>query len=470
MEKISLKEILRVTGAELIANKKWGGSDGSAKAFRLPLINYHVPGVTTDSRKIFDGVLFVALKGENFNGEDFAEDALRKGAGAVLVSRTASTHQISGVVLKVDDTLTAYQQISRSWRERFNIPVIAITGSTGKTTTKDLTAAAISALGEIQKTTANFNNEIGVPMTLLGITDKSKAAVVEIGMRGLGQIENLAKYVKPTIAIVTNVNETHIEILGSIENIAKAKSELVEAIQAGGTVILNADDKNVLAMKNLVKDGVKIITYGLENSADLTAENILIENNSTKFNLKYGGKIFEFEIPVTGRHNVSNSLAAIAAALSLGIAIEEIRKGFSDMAISKMRFETVQRDGVTIINDAYNASPASMRAAFQTVSEIYDGRKIAVLGDMLELGEISEKVHREIGAELVKNKFDTLIVLGELGKFIADGAKDSGMKNIFVTSTHEEAAKKILSILREGDIILFKASHGMHMEKIIELI
>lgn len=470
MEKISLKEILRVTGAELIANKKWGGSDGVDKAFRLPLVNYHVTGVTTDSRKISDGVLFVALKGENFNGEDFAEDALRKGAGAVLVSRTASTHQISGVVLKVDDTLTAYQQISRSWRERFNIPVIAITGSTGKTTTKDLTAAAISALGEIQKTTANFNNEIGVPMTLLGITDKSKAAVVEIGMRGLGQIESLAKYVKPTIAIVTNVNETHIEILGSIENIAKAKSELVESIQAGGTVILNADDKNVLAMKNLVKDGVKIITYGLENSADLTAENILIENNSTKFKLKYGGEIYDFEIPVTGRHNVSNALAAIAAAVSLGITIEKIRKGFSTMAKSKMRFETIRRDGVTIINDAYNASPASMRAAIQTVAEIYDGRKIAVLGDMLELGEISEKVHREIGAELVKNNFDTLITLGELGKFIADGAKDSGMENIFVTSTHEEAAKKILSILREGDIILFKASHGMHMEKIIELI
>lgn len=470
MEKISLKEILRVTGAELIANKKWGGSDGSEKAFRLPLVNYHVAGVTTDSRKISGNVLFVALKGENFNGEDFAEDALRKGAGAVLVSRTASTHQISGVVLKVDDTLTAYQQISRSWRERFNIPVIAITGSTGKTTTKDFTAAALSALGEIQKTTANFNNEIGVPMTLLGITDKSKAAVVEIGMRGLGQIESLAKYVKPTIAIVTNVNETHIEILGSIENIAKAKSELVESVQSGGTVILNADNKFTLAMKNLVKDGVKIITYGLENSADLMVENILIENNSTKFNLKYDGEIFEFEIPVTGRHNVSNALAAIAAALSLGLSIEEIRKGFSDMAISKMRFETIQRDGVTIINDAYNASPASMRAAIQTVSEIYDGRKIAVLGDMLELGEISEKVHREIGAELVKNNFDTLIVLGELGKFIADGAKDSGMKNIFVTSTHEEAAKKILSILREGDIILFKASHGMHMEKIIELI
>ena len=470
MEQISLKEILRITGADLIANKKWGGADGSSKAVRLPLVNYHVKGVTTDSRKISDGVLFVALKGENFNGEDFAEDALRKGAGAVLVSKTANTHQISGVVLKVDDTLTAYQQISRSWRDRFKIPVIAITGSTGKTTTKDLTAAAISSLGDIQKTTANFNNEIGVPMTLLGITEKSRAAVVEIGMRGLGQIENLARYVKPTIAIVTNVNETHIEILGSIENIAKAKSELVESIQSGGTVILNADNKYTLAMKNLVNDGVKIFTYGLDNQADLTAENILIKDNSTEFNLRYGGEIYNFEIPLKGRHNVSNALSAIAAGLSLGISIEDIRKGFTKMTASKMRFEVIKRDNFTIINDAYNASPASMRASIQTVAEIYSGRKIAVLGDMLELGEISEKVHREIGAELVKNNFDTLITYGELGKFIAAGAKDSVMENIFITTTHEESAKKILSILRDGDIILFKASHGMHLEKIIELI
>ena len=456
MNKISLEEILKVTGAKISA--------GNVQE------DFFIDGVTTDSRKITDGVLFVALKGEKFNGEDFAEDALKKGAAAVLVSKAAKNFSTDKIILKVDNTLAAYQQISRSWRERFKIPVIAITGSNGKTTTKDLTAAALHSLGEIQKTSANFNNEIGVPLTLLGITDKSKAAVVEIGMRGLGQIESLAKIVQPNIGIVTNVSETHIEILGSMENIAKAKGELVEAIPEGGTVILNADNNFTSDMKKLAKPGVKIITYGIENSADLMAEKILIGECSTEFILKYGGESFDFEIPVIGRHNVSNALAAIAAGLTVGLSIKEIRKGFSSLATTKMRFEVIRRDGIIIVNDAYNASPASMRVAIQTVGELYDCRKIAVLGDMLELGEISEKVHREVGAELVENNFDTLITFGELGKFIADGAKNAGLKNIFITSTHEEAAKKILSIVREGDAVLFKASHGMHLEKIIELI
>ena len=451
MEKLNLKEIVKITNAET--------------NFRE---NIFFEGVTTDSRKISNGVLFVALKGENFNGEDFAQDALNKGAAAVLVSKSAKN--FDGVTLKVDNTLTAYQQIAKSWRERFQIPVVAITGSNGKTTTKDLTAAVLSSLGKVCKTTANFNNEIGVPMTLLEIDETHKAAVVEIGMRGLHQIENLAQYVKPNIGIVINVNETHIEILGSIENIAKAKGEMVQAIQAGGTVILNADNFYTAEMKPLANDGVKILTYGLDNAADLTAENISVTGNATQFILNYGGQKYNFEIPLIGRHNVSNALAAIAAGLSVGLNIEEIQRGISNLTATKMRFEVIRRENFTIINDAYNASPASMQAAIKTVAEIYTGRKIAVLGDMLELGAISEKVHREVGKQLVENNFDTLIAFGELGKFIAAGAKDAGLKNIFTVETHEDAAKKILEVVQNGDVILFKASHGMHFEKILELI
>jgi UDP-N-acetylmuramoyl-tripeptide--D-alanyl-D-alanine ligase/murE/murF fusion protein len=451
MEKLSLNEIVKITAAET----------NSAE-------NILFYGVTTDSRKITEGVLFVALKGEKFNGEDFAQDAINKGAAAVLVSKTAP--KIEGVVLKVDDTLTAYQQIAKSWRERFQIPVVSITGSNGKTTTKDLTAAALSSLGKVCKTSANFNNEIGVPMTLLEINETHKAAVVEIGMRGLHQIETLAQYVKPNIGIVINVNETHIEILGSIENIAKAKGELVQAIQAGGTVILNADNPYTLDMKKIANDGVKILTYGLDNAADLTAENISVDGGNTNFVLNYGGQKYKFEIPLIGRHNVSNALAAIAAGLSVGLSIEEIQRGISSLVATKMRFEVIQRENFTIINDAYNASPASMQAAIKTVAEIYDNRKIAVLADMLELGEISEKVHREVGKQLAENNFDTLITLGELGKFIAAGAADAGLKNIYSVETHEDAAKKILEVVKSGDVVLFKASHGMHLEKILELI
>ena len=451
MEKLSLNEIIKVTKAET----------NSAE-------NIFFEGVTTDSRKISKGVLFVALKGEKFNGETFAQDALNKGAAAVLVSKSAP--EISGVTLKVNDTLTAYQQIAKSWRERFQIPVVAITGSNGKTTTKDLTAAVLSALGKVCKTSANFNNEIGVPMTLLEIDETHKAAVVEIGMRGLHQIENLAQYVKPNIGIVINVNETHIEILGSIENIARAKGELVQAIQAGGTVILNADNFYTAEMKKLANSGVKILTYGIDNAADLTAENISTNGNATNFILNYGGQKYNFEVPIIGRHNVSNALAAIAAGLSVGLSIEEIQRGISNLTATKMRLEIIQRKNFTIVNDAYNASPASMEAALKTVAEIYSGRKIAVLGDMLELGAISEKVHRAVGKQLVENNFETLIAFGELGKFIAAGAKDAGLKNIFTVDTHEDAAKKILEILQAGDTVLFKASHGMHLEKILELI
>lgn len=452
MNKLSLNEIIKVTGAE---------SNSDAEIF--------FDGVSTDSRKMKEGLLFVALKGENCNGESFAIDAVKKGAAAVLVSKTAKRIPES-VVLKVDDTLEAYRQIAGSWRNRFNIPVIAVTGSNGKTTTKDLTAAALSGLGHVQKTSGNFNNEIGVPMTLLELNDKHNAAVVEIGMRGLGQIESLAEVVRPTIGIVTNVSEAHIELLGSLENIAKAKGELVTAIPAGGTIILNADNRYTAAMKNFAGEGVNVITYGLEQPADVTARDVLIGSVSTEFTLTYRGQDFDFEIPMLGRYNVSNALGAIAVGLLLGLSVEEIQRGISTLTTTKMRFEVIRRDGLTIVNDAYNASPASMRVAIKTASEIYSGRLIAVLGDMLELGDISEAVHREIGAELVENKFDTLITLGELGKFIAAGARDAGLQNVYTFDTHEDVAKKIIEIVREGDTILFKASHVMHMDKIIELI
>ena len=451
MEKLNLNEIVKVTNAETNC-----------------IDNIYFEGVTTDSRKITEGVLFVALKGEKFNGEDFAQDAMNKGAAAVLVSKSAPP--IDGVFIKVDDTLTAYQQIAKSWLERFQIPVVAITGSNGKTTTKDLTAAVLSSLGKVCKTSANFNNEIGVPMTLLEIDETHKAAVVEIGMRGLHQIETLAQYVKPNIGIVINVTETHIEILGSMENIARAKGELVQAIQGGGTVILNADNIYTAEMKKLAAPNVKILTYGLDNTADLTAENISVSGGVTNFILNYGGQSYNFEIPLIGRHNVSNALAAIEAGLTVNLSLEEIQRGLKNLVATKMRLEVIPRENFTIINDAYNASPASMQAAIKTVAEIYPGRKIAVLGDMLELGAISEKVHREVGAELAENNFDTLIAFGKLGKFIAAGAKDAGLKNIFTVETHEDAAKKILSVVQSGDVVLFKASHGMHLEKIIELI
>lgn len=424
--------------------------------------------ITTDTRKIEKNSLFIALKGEKFNGEDFAAEAVSKGAAGVVASENFKEELKGVLVFKVPDTLKAYQEIGHFWREKFNIPVIAVTGSNGKTTTKELTAAALSPLGDIHKTAANFNNEVGLPLTLLGIRENHRAVVVEIGMRGLHQIEALAPIADPSIGIVTNVGETHMELLGSLENIAKAKGELVEAINAG-TVILNRDDANVYAMKDNAKPNVKVITFGIYNDADIKASDIAADGLNTSFKVAYKNENYTFTIPMAGEHNVYNSLAAIAAGTVLNIALKDMADALQTVKNAKMRFEVTEKNGVTFINDAYNASPLSMRAALSTMSETYKGKKIAVLADMLELGNAEEAAHIKVGEEVVEFNFSALITLGERGKLIAGGAKAAGLQNVTVANTHAEAARALKSILQKGDIVLLKGSRGMAMEKILEL-
>lgn len=424
--------------------------------------------ITTDTRKILPGSLFVALKGERFDGEDFARDAAQKGAAGVMVSASCPAEKTAGLatVIKVADTLGAYQALAHLHRERFAVPVAAVTGSNGKTTTKDLTAAALSSLGEILKTEANFNNEIGLPLTLLKLNENHKAAVVEIGMRGKGQIASLAPIARPTVGIITNVGSVHIELLGSMENIAEAKSELAAALEAGSVLILNADDPRVIAMRDKAKSGVKTITYGIENDADVRGEAIRSENDATKFMVRHKNERHEYEIPMLGKHNVYNALAAIAVAVSTGLRPHEINEGFKRLQKSKMRFEISEKNGCKIINDAYNASPLSMTAAINTVSDMTKGRKIAVLGDMLELGDTAKQAHEDIGRLLAKKDFAFLIVYGELAKNIASAAENIAS---YAAESHEDAARKLREIAIAGDTILFKGSRGMTMEKIIEL-
>lgn len=460
MPAFDLEEVLKATGAKVV--------NGAAKAFS---------DVVTDTRKIAEKVLFVALKGERFNGEDFAAEALKKGAAGVLVGKDCSQANLEaaekeqGAVLQVEDTLAAYQQIAQLHRLKFDLPVVAITGSNGKTTTKDLTAAVLSARGPVQKTQANFNNEIGLPLTLLGIEEKHTAAVVEIGMRGLHQIEALAPLAAPTVGIVTNVGETHMELLGSLENIARAKAELVEAIPAGGTVILNNDNPYVAGMKDKAQEGVKVITFGIEQPADVKAEAIRTENGQTIFMVEYGNERHEYILPMVGRHNVENALAAISAGFALGMKAEEIREGLLNLEATKMRFECQEVGPWHVVNDAYNASPMSMKAAIETLSELVkEGRKIAVMGDMLELGEVEEEAHRQVGFELAAHGFNAVVTRGRLGALIAEGAKEKGIAEAYTCASHEEAAAKLKGILQPGDTVLFKGSRGMQMEKIIDLL
>lgn len=457
MPAFNLEEVQAITNASVYAKEKETFCD-----------------LVSDTRKISDGVLFLAFKGERFNGEDFAAEALQKGAAGVMVSRDCAPEILSackGTVLQVEDTLQAYQQLAHNWRMRFtNLPVIAITGSNGKTTTKDLTAAVLSARGPVLKTQANFNNEIGLPMTLLGIREEHTAAVVEIGMRGFHQIEAMAPIAEPQIGIVTNVGETHMELLGSLENIAKAKAELVEAIPAGGTVILNADNKYVAGMCDKVKAGVRVLTFGLEQEADVRGDAIETEGQTTKFVVTYQEERQEYTIAMVGRHNVYNALAAIAAGFALGLTAAEIRQGLQNLEATKMRFECKKVKEWNVVNDAYNASPMSMTAAINTLSELTKGRKIAVMGDMLELGSVSVEAHRHVGEELAQHHFAAVITRGEMGKHIADGASKGGVPAVFRCASHEEAAQRLHEILQPEDTILFKGSRGMQMEKIIDLL
>lgn len=430
--------------------------------------------IVTDTRKLQPGALFVAFKGERFNAEDFLREAVEKGATGVIVSETCSASQLDGVaaaVLRVSDTVAAYQQLAAYHRRRFQLPVIAITGSNGKTTTKDLTASVLGARFKVLKTAANYNNEIGLPLTLLGLTPEHEAAVVEIGMRGLGQIAALAPIAAPSLAIVTNVGETHMELLGSIENIARAKAELVEAIESGGTVILNADNYYVAAMRNKVRPGVRVLTFGINERADVRGMNIVTNGDgTTSFDCQLGDETVAFRLPLVGKHNVYNALAAIAAGRALGMKLAEMVSGLESSAVTGMRFERSRKGDWQIINDAYNASPMSMEAAIDTLKETVAGRRVLVLGDMLELGEQAVAAHRRVGKKAAESGAAALVTVGKLGREIAAGAEAAGLNEVFAVDGHEEASAVLKKILKAGDTILFKGSRGMRMEKIIDLI
>ena len=459
---LTWNEVLAATNAKVHSGKLRG--------------NDAIPKITTDTRKIETGDLFIALRGENFDGAEFAADALQKGASAVLVGAPLSKSvekalkNAKGAVLTVSDTLAAYQAIAHAWRMKFGVPVVAITGSNGKTTTKDLTAAVLSARGMVCRTAANYNNEVGLPLTLLGMTGGDVAAVVEIGMRGLGQIAALVPVAAPSIGIVTNVCEVHMELLGSIENIAKAKAELVQAIPAGGTVILNADDARVAAMRSLAADGVRVLTYGIGADADVRAEALRLTSDGSQFMVTWNNERHDYSIPLAGRHNVSNALAALAAGFVLGYTPQEMQTGLRQLAVTKMRYEVHEVGAWTFINDAYNASPSSMAAALETTANLYEGRKIAVLGDMLELGDAAEEAHRRIGRRVAELGFAALVTYGPQSRWIHTAAEAAGCPVCRHAETHEAAAEHLRTLLRDEDTVLFKGSRGMKMEAVIALL
>ncbi|QDR80381.1 UDP-N-acetylmuramoyl-tripeptide--D-alanyl-D-alanine ligase [Sporomusa termitida] len=451
MPDFSLSEVLKATGG------RWTGSGG--KFFR---------GISTDTRTVQPGNLFIALAGERFDGHEFAAQAAAKGAAGVVVCRPVAVANPVAVI-EVQDTLSAFQALARLHRSRYQIPVIGVTGSNGKTTTKDMLAAVLASRFHVLKTEANFNNEIGLPLTLLKLDADHEAAVVEMGMRACGQIRELAEIALPTVGVVTNVGETHMEILGSIENIAAAKAELVEAIGPDDVVVLNADDPHVRAMQHKAQG--RVVLYGLGPAATVRAENIVTGKNGdliTTFDCAGPRGSFPVILHTVGSHNVYNALAAIAAGWELGLLPGDLAAGISSFVPGAMRLEIRNYGEYTVINDVYNASPLSMAAALDTLAAIGKGRRIAVLGDMLELGDTAAGSHRRIGQLAAEQGLDIVLTIGPLAEYIAAAAAEHGVKIVHAFTCHQQAIEMLQCLLQPGDYILLKGSRGMKMETMLK--
>ncbi len=427
-------------------------------------------GISTDTRTLEKGMAFLALSGERFDGHDFLKQAAQKGV-AVLIVDDNRLDEISlppVTIIAVSDTLAAYLAIAGAWRQKFSLPVVAITGSNGKTTTKDLTAAVLEQKYVICKTFKNYNSEIGLAQTLLSLRPTAQVAVVEMGMRGLGQIEALCKAACPDVGAVINVGEAHMELLGSKKNIARAKGELIASLSRNGLAVLNGDDPFVSAMRDISL--APCMTFGIKNKADVMAENIHVttEGKTTFDCLCPEGK-FACEIPLIGEHNVYDALAAICIGIHLGVEIKNIVQGLAAFKSSGMRFELKPWRDYFFINDAYNASPSSVRSSLEAMQKVARSRRIFAFGDMKELGAAELKAHQEVGEFCAAQKIDALFTFGTLAAAAAEAAQANGVK-AFAFDNQRELAKRLGDFLKPGDTVLFKGSHSMHMEKIIELL
>ena len=430
--------------------------------------SFDFAGVTTDSRGVKTGELFVALRGENFDGHDYCAKALAAGAAAVLVEKEMDLPADKMIVVK--DTLAAYQKIAQAYRKGFkNLKVVAITGSNGKTSTKDLIAACLSKDFKVIKTQANFNNEIGLPKTLLSIKPDTDIAVVEMGMRGLGQIRALKEIAEPNVVVITNVGETHVELLGSIANIAMAKSEILENLTPENTAIVNGDDYYISQMKT----SATIVTYGIITDNVVKGSNIEISEIGTSFLYKNAvtGNSGRIAMPLIGEHNVMNALAAIAVAEIFNISETNIAAALSKVSLTEKRQQILQFGSIIAINDAYYASPASMEVAFKTLKQLVgklgNRRGVAVLADMLELGNSSKEAHIRVGHMVAKAEIKLLITFGTHAIHISNEAARLGVRAIHCNDK-KEAALVLKNSLEENDVILFKGSHSMEVDKVME--
>lgn len=432
--------------------------------------------VCTDSREVDEKTLFVATLGERVDGHNFIPSAQSLGGRCFLCERIPEGADEDSSFCVVGDSVAAFASLARGYRKNTPIDTVAITGSVGKTTTKELTACVLSEGFKLYSTEGNFNSVIGMPMSMLEVGGDCEAAVFEMGMSGFGEIRQMSLAATPQIAAITNIGTSHLEYLGTRENIAKAKYEITEGLRAGGKLILNGDEPLLCELaKNDCERDFDVLFASVNGNGDFCAENIRFNSDSSIFDLKYsGGKIENISVPAIGLHIVYDALFACSIGLLMGLGGEQIKRGIAKYTPKAYRQRIYDAGGFKIIADCYNASPESVKSALDVLAGLDGKRKIAVLGDMRELGEHSVQLHREVGNFAAEKKIDILLTVGELGRAISEGAMSGGMSEENVFSELDESArstvKTLKDIIADGDIILFKASRAMKFERIIEQI
>jgi UDP-N-acetylmuramoyl-tripeptide--D-alanyl-D-alanine ligase len=423
--------------------------------------------ISTDSRTIKSGELFVALRGENFDGHNFVETvATARAAGAIVDSDWEGRVAENFALIRAKDTLLAYQQLAANYRRSLTLRVVAITGSNGKTSTKDFAAAVLARRFRVTKTQGNFNNHVGLPRTILEATSQDEVAVWEIGMNHPGEVAVLATVAAPDIGIITNVGVAHIEFMGSRERIAEEKGALAEAVGAEGTVILNADDPFTQGIAARARG--KVILAGT-TAGTIRAGEVNQSGSGTDFTILEDAHRCRAQLPVPGLHMVQNALLAVAAGRVFGLSLEECAAGLVAAPLTKARLQVKEIRGVQFLDDSYNANPDSMKAALRTLVELdAEGQRIAVLGEMRELGDESERGHREVGETAAALKVNHLIAIGNLAASIADAAKRAGLENSSTVASTAEAAVLLSELAAPGDLVLIKGSRLARTEQVIE--
>lgn len=450
METIRLKEVAEAISGEILII-------GATEEFS---------NVTIDSREVSKGDIFIAIKGENFDGHKFVRGAIDKGAKLCIVHEKDQYENLSEEdvsVILVKDTKRALLDLAAYYISTLDIKVIGITGSTGKTSTKDLMAAALSERYNVFKTQGNFNNDIGLPLMIFKLDKTYEVAILEMGMSNLGEIDTLAKVAKPSIGVITNIGTSHLENLKTRENILKAKLEIANNFTKDNVLIINGDN-DMLHDYNTNK--YKIVKIGIDNDYNFKGCRIIINKDSIEFGVKENGKDADatIKVPVPGKHNVLNSLLAIAVARELKVTYEEIQKGIQNLESTSMRLDVVKVDDYTIINDAYNASPDSMEAALDVLKQ-YSGRRVAILGTMKELGDNSPRAHEQVGAYAKASGVDLMLTLGEFNDNFKNGY---GSENFMAFDSMDELISDLRKIIKPSDVLLIKASRSMKFEDIIK--